>query len=296
MHKFRRTLFSLMVLQIPLWLGAQKSNLYLFDLLEIAGKYELHQPRLLSEFNPDGYNNQPYFIDNYTLILTAAPKEDLANSDIFQLDLRSHEMTRITKTPDREYSPTLSMQDPKLFNCVVVDVENGDKQILWQYPLDRSNGGKAWLKDWENVGYFQEMNDNWVAIFEVGTPNKLYLTNSKTGEKKFISNNIGRALRMTKDGQLIYVHKFSDDYWFLKRLRPETLLSEIVKKTLPGSEDFTLLDDDSILMGQGSKLYRLDQFGENQWKEVANLEKYGITNIKRLAFNGINEMVIVDQK
>ncbi|MBK8505003.1 MAG: hypothetical protein IPL46_23995 [Saprospiraceae bacterium] len=49
-------------------------------------------------------------------------------------------------------------------------------------------------------------------------------------------------------------------------------------------------------MGQGSKLYRLDHLGDNQWHEIADLEGAGISNIKRMAFNGINQLVIVDQK
>lgn len=277
-------------------LQSQKSDLYLFDFLEVAGTYELHHPRLLSEFNQGGYNNQPSFADSYTLLMSAAPADDQTNTDIYEMDLRSKELTRITRTIEREYSPTPSLDDPQSFNCVVVDVNNENKQILWRYPIDRSSGGKYWLKEVDNVGYFRELADDWVAIFEVGTPNKLWVVHKKTGEKKFISNNIGRSLQVMANGQLVYVHKFSDDYWFLKKLVPETFTSEIIKKTLPEAEDFCLLGDDSILMGHGSKLYRLDPSGDNQWEELMNLEKFGLTNIKRLAFNGINQLVIVDQK
>jgi hypothetical protein len=275
---------------------AQSSDLYLVDLLEVAGKYEIHHPRLLSGFNKNGYTNQPSFNGTYSLIATVGAEEEVLNTDIYQLDLRSKNITRITRTADREYSPTPSRQDNQWINCVIVEVNNADNQILWQYPLDRSGGGRPFLKDIKNVGYFCEMTDGWVAVFELGNPNKLSLVNRDTGEKKFISGNIGRCFQLLKNGQLVYVHKFSQDYWFLKKINPISFTSEIIKKTLPGSEDFTILRDDSILMGQAGKLYRLDPIGTNQWQEIANLEQNGIQNIKRLAYNGVNQLAIVDQK
>lgn len=293
---FRSLMFFLLIKVSLLTVQGQQSDLYLFDFLEAAGKYELHHPRLLSGFNPDGYNNQPAFLDSYTLLLSAAPADDLTNTDVYRMDLRTRELTRITRTSDREYSPTPSRDHPQSFNCVVVEVANDDKQILWQYPLDRSDGGKPLLRNQEAIGYFRELPNDWIAIFEVGTPNKLWVINKMSGEKKFISNDIGRCLQVMNNGQLVYVHKFSEDYWFLKKLVPETFTTEIIKKTIPQAEDFVLLGDDSILMGQGSKLYVLDQLGANQWAEVDDLKKYSISNITRLAFNGINQLIVIDQQ
>jgi len=282
------------VLLFSLVLTAQKSDLYLVDLLKTNDRYEIRHPRLLSGFNPDGYTNQPYFTGTNDLLVTAGPADDLLNTDLFQLDLRSRNLTRITRTSDREYSPALSRNDGQWINCVIVEVENKDQQILWQYPLDRSGGGRPFLKQLKDVAYYCEMPAGWVAVFELGTPNKLWLVHQETGDKKFVSSSPGRTLHLTKNGELVYVHKFSDDYWFLKKFNPGTMTSEILKKTLPGSEDFAILTDDSILMGQDSKLFRLD-LGTSQWQEIANLEEYDIRHIRRLAFNGVNQLAIVNQ-
>lgn len=293
----RQALYCLLFLSyLPSFLLGQQSDIFLFDLLEVAGKYELHHPRLLTDFNPNGYNNQPAFIDSYTLLVSVAPADDLVNTDIFRMDLRTRDLTRITQTKDREYSPTPSRDDRQAFNCVVVDLDNDEKQILWQYPLDRSDGGKPLIRNLEGVGYFRELADDWVAIFEVGTPNKLWVVNKKSGDKKFIANDIGRCLQVMSNGQLVYVHKFSEDYWFLKKLVPENFTSEIIKKTLPEAEDFVVLANDAILMGQGTKIYVLDQRGDNQWTLVEDLEKYKISHITRLAYNGINQLTVVNRK
>lgn len=274
----------------------QASELFMVDLDEVADKYEVSNARYLSAFNQGGYNNQPAFVDLYTLLVSVGKKNEAAKTDIFELNLRSKRMTRITKTKDREYSPSISRQDRNMINCVLVEVENNDNQILWQYPHDRSKGGRPLLKGVSQVGYFIELKDDWVAVYEVGTPSKLWLHNRKSGDKKFITANIGRCLQLMQDSTLAYVHKFSDDYWFLKKLNLDDLRSEIIKKTIPGAEDFTVLSDDSIIMGAKSKLYHLDHHGTNTWQEIADLEGMGIQHITRLAFNGINQLAIVDQR
>jgi len=276
-------------------LKAQSSELYVVDLQEVADNYEVDHARYLSSFNTGGYTNQPEFLDLYNLLVTVGPKKEPQNTDLYQLDLRTDQILRITKTPDREYSPMVSMSDKKMLNCVVVDVENDNTQIAWQYPLDRSKGGRPFLKGVQNVGYFCELADSWVAVFEVGSSDKLWIHNRVSGEKKFINANVGRSLKVTKEGYLVYVHKFSNDYWFLKKVHPDTFTNEIIKKTIPKTEDFALLSDDSIIMGKGSKLFHLDPKGTNQWEEIADLRNMGINKITRLAFNGINQLAIVDE-
>ncbi|MBK8505004.1 MAG: hypothetical protein IPL46_24000 [Saprospiraceae bacterium] len=209
---------------------SQRSDLYLVDLLEVAGKFEVHHPRYLSDFNLNGYNNQPYFVDPYTLLTTVAPKAEPLNTDIYQLDLRSKKVTRLTHTADREYSPSLCRDPRNHFNCVIVEVENQDNQILWQYPLDRSGSGQPLLRDVKDVAYFCELPNDRIAVYEVGTPNKLWLVHKDTGEKKFIASNIGRSLQILRSGHLAYVHKFSDDYWFLKKIDPNNFTIEIIKR------------------------------------------------------------------
>ena len=36
-------------------------------------------------------------------------------------------------------------------------------------------------------------------------------------EARKITSSIGRALWTDKDGSIIYIHKFSPDYWYLKK-------------------------------------------------------------------------------
>ncbi len=277
-------------------LMAQRSDLFLFDFTKIVDGYELSRPRLLSNFNTGGYTNQPSFADPYRLLVSAGPAENPTQTDLFELNLRTESVTRLTKTIDREYSPSSDPNQPDQILCVVVEVENDNNQRLWSYPTSLAEGGHGILASAGQVGYFCPLKSGWIAVFELGTPNKLYMYHRKTRERKFISSNIGRTLKQTKDGSLVFVHKISDSYWFLKRLNVDDFIPEVIKKTIPDAEDFTLLDDNSILMGSGSKLYHLDVNGDVMWRELADLQHLGLGNITRLAHNGINMLAIVSDE
>ena len=96
-------------------------------------------------------------------------------------------------------------------------------------------------------------------------------------------NGIGRSMARMNDGKLAYVQKATDKTWYIKSMDVNNYGSDVIIQTLPNSEDFTLLPDGTFIMGSGSKLYTYKVGNpEKQWKEIADLSKYGIFNIRRL--------------
>ncbi|HNL38695.1 MAG TPA: hypothetical protein PKH43_06170, partial [Saprospiraceae bacterium] len=69
--------------------------------------------------------------------------------------------------------------------------------------------------------------------------------------------------------------------------------SDIVVKTLPGSEDFVVLPDGTYLAGNGPKLYQYKPGVQTDWKEIANLSRYGVKKITRLAYGKDNRLAVV---
>jgi hypothetical protein len=52
------------------------------------------------------------------------------------------------------------------------------------------------------------------------------------------------------------------------------------------SEDFALLADGTFIMGNGGKLYAFNATDAvKEWRELVDLTKYGLTNIKRIAIS-----------
>lgn len=272
----------------------QNSDLYIFDLTNDGQNYHLDNPQWLSSFNQGGYTNQPHFIDAYRLLVAVGQMPNPADTDLYEIKLRSKNIGQITRTVDREYSPSLS-QDRNHIQCVLVDTENDNAQILWEYPLDRSSGGRPLLPEANDVGYFAELGEA-IAVFEVGDPHKLFVYDRNSGEKTFVNNNIGRTLKRTPDGTLAYVHKFSDSYWYLKTYDLTTRRSTIVKKTIPEAEYFEVLKDGSYLMAGRSKLYRLDPKGTNEWVDLGSFAPYQIGTVTRIAYNGLNTLAVITTK
>ena len=199
----------------------------------------------------------------------------------------------MTATSQPEYSPT-PMPNKTHFSCIRVEADGAQK--LWADPIDRSNGGYGLFEWHNNIGYHCWMNDNQAALFLVGADDKnhqLVLADNNSRKTQYITSNPGRCIAKTADGDVLYVVKATPETWFLKRYNPQTKSSKIVISTRSGSEDFCLLADGSILMGDGAKVYRYDPNKDMTWNECADLSKYGVKKVSRMTANSQGKIAVV---
>ena len=270
-----------------------KTDLYMFTLLNNGESIKVKDPVYLSGFNPDGYNNQPYFINPGEVYITSN-YYNTQFTDFIKLDISNEKYYRVTATDSiSEYSPT-----PKAlsgyFSAVRVE-KDGVTQSLWLYPNDHSNSGKRIFKDLSNVGYHCWLSEEEVALFLVSTPMKLAIGNLETGNVSNILEDIGRCFQQNSDGDLMFVHKVSDETWYIKSYNIEDRRASIITKTRPNSEDFTLLSDGTIIMAEGSKLFSINPEREENWNEIADLAEFDILKITRLATSR-NRLILVNTK
>jgi hypothetical protein len=280
------TISTMVIAQLP------NTNIYVFSMQREGQQFYFNQPKYLTKFNSKGYNNQPYFVNNNELYMTAQLATDTTQTDIYALNLLTKTRTRLTATPESEYSPMLT-PDRNYFSCVRVDAANTDIQRLWKYPVDRSNSGKPVFKSVSDVGYYQWVNDTLVSMYLVGNPDFMVL--GKTGSQSIVRviPKIGRCFQVRPDGRIAYVQKATENTWLLRALNTNTLGSENITPTVPGCEDFVSLPDGTLIMGNGSKLYRFTPGLDKEWVEVADLRYYKINNIKRLAINRNNDKIAI---
>ncbi|MFN0174486.1 MAG: hypothetical protein ACKVU0_07570 [Saprospiraceae bacterium] len=291
---------TILLLVLPLSAIAQspgKTDILLFSLTTTAdSSWRPEAVRFLTAFNRGGYNNQPNFFGNNELWLTAQFPTDTTQTDIIALDLLLKTQTRVTATPTTaEYSPT-PMPGGKRFSSVRVE-EDGN-QRLWSFPLDRSDNGRPEFPKIYNVGYHCWLRDTLVAFFIVGEneqPHTLQVVGAKGQKPLRIASNIGRCLLKRPDGKLLFVQKATEQTWFLKTWEPKTNTQEIVLKMPAGSEDFTLLTDGTLLTGSNAKLYQFKASRDADWKEVADLSKFGVKKITRLAASKDGKLAVVIQ-
>lgn len=256
--------------------------------------WHLFAPRFITAFNPAGYNNQPQFFSPHEIYLTVQTPADTTQTDIYALNLLLNATTRVTATTTAEYSPT-PMPGGKRFSAVRVEA-NGD-QRLWSFPLDRSDNGYPILPAITNVGYHCWLRDTLLALFLVEENDLHSLSIVGIGQQRpqRIASSIGRALQKLPDGRLAFVQKPTEQTWYIKTYDPVKKTTDILVKTPPGSEDFAVLPDGTLVMGSGSKLLQYNPRHRNDWVEIGDLARYGVRKITRIATSGEGKLAVVVQ-
>jgi len=268
------------------------TNIYAFTYKLAHDKMQLTEGKYLTNFNPNGYNNQPSFV-NDNVLLISSNHYDASQTDIIKLNLRSNKMTRVTATKQGEYSPTL-MPDRRHFS-VIREILGGDvNQILWKYPLNQNHKGIQALDDELTVGYHSWINSTELATFLVGEPHRLVIHNLLEDTPILLDKNPGRSL-ITRAGKLYYIHKMSEANWVLKVFDPFTGNVNSITKTVAGAEDMDIMPNGNIIMTSGSKLYMFNPDKQTDWIEVADLSSFGLSSLNRIKVRR-NKIVLVNAK
>jgi hypothetical protein len=271
--------------------GPPDTEIFLVDLNVESGNLKLGEPRNVT--NRVGYDNQPFFLPSGEGILYTFIGGD-GRADIYQYRLNDGKTIQMTATPESEYSPT-PMPDGKHFSVVRVEVDSS--QRLWKFP---SEGGEPSLvlEELKPVGYHAWGSDDDVVLFVLGRPNSLYHANVASGKSKKIMGSIGRSLhKIPEQSAISFVHKVSEDEWWIKEMSVGSRTIRPLVKTLSGSEDYAWTPGGVILMGKGSKLYKWQSKRDESWVEVADFEGAGLKAISRLAVSPKgNKIAVVSTK
>ena len=104
------------------------TNIYLFQMEQQSDSlFNFVNPKFLTEFNSDGYNNQPSFIANDEIYFSMGSTSEESQTDIISINLKTRIKTQITLSEDSEYSPT-SLLEPYYFSCVRQEADGKNTQ------------------------------------------------------------------------------------------------------------------------------------------------------------------------
>ncbi len=277
-----------------LWSQLPKTEIFHFN-FESTGKkkkWTISNPKLLTFDNKNGYNNQPSFIGDEIYITQSSYSNGGDQTDIVALNVNNKTKSRVTQTGDNEYSPT-AHPDGQSFS-VIKQYKDG-RQHLVKYAMDRKGKGKILFSKHSNIGYHCWLTSTKVALFLVDEAkgHRLVIGDTQTGAIKHVAFNVGRCLKKSPNGNLIYLDKEIEGNWRLKTLKPETGQTILLGQTLTDEEDFEVLPNGYIITGHMGNIYRLEPENGSEWVPIVSLKSF-IKNkkISRIAVKD-NQLALV---
>ena len=253
------------------------TEIFLFDLNVANSKIQVTNGINIS--NNEGYDNQPSFM-NEDYVLFASTRN--GQTDIAQYHINYKSKTFINYTKGGEYTP---LKVPKKYAVSAVRLDEDGKQRLYAYNL--SNGEPTELIKDLVVAYYTWYDDNTTvsAVIEDEQLN-LFVTNITEGKSRKYATKVGRSFHNIPNSNLVsFIYKEGDKRWQIRSLDPSNGITKLIANTMEGVEDICWLDGRTLLSGKNGSLYKLTLKRDNNWKKVADLSSYGITNITRLTIN-----------
>jgi Tol biopolymer transport system component len=275
-----RKIITLLLLFVSIKSFSQAgSEILLFDLSAKKGKLALSNPKNIT--NHKGYDNQPSFHSSEPLVYYSSFNDD-GRSDIKIYNYKTGETKSLTRTTEREYSPTLT-PDGKFISCIIQ--RDNEAQDLGKYPVD--GGQPIVLIDNLIVGYHAWLDQDRVICFVLGQPQTLHIYNVKTKEDKIVAENIGRSLhRIPNKKAMSFVKKTTETEWSIMQLDIETLAITKLIDTMPEREDLCWSPEGRIITSDGAKIYSIDPAKEKDWIELEiKSGKELLKGVTRLAIN-----------
>lgn len=270
------TSFSKALLPVP-GFNLPSTDIWLFD-LSYADGIALSTPRNIT--NRPGYDNQPSFAYSGKQILYTADRN--GQTDIFRYHIAKGTTTRLTNTPESEFSPIM-MHNKTHFSTV--RVERDSSQRLWMFNMHGANPNLI-NKKIKQVGYHCWMGTNNYALFVINKPyNELHvgMVHGKTTTKVF--DNIGRCMQKVPDKSELSFTQVNKDgtTHTITTMNIYTHEISVVTKCVGESQDFAWLPDGSLLMVDADKLYHYHPEKGKEWKMVHAFDAGAFNNITRIA-------------
>ncbi|RDY61200.1 nuclear transport factor 2 family protein [Flagellimonas nanhaiensis] len=272
-----RLFFLFWFLGTTLLIGQTNTEVYLFDLDIQNGEPTLSNPKNIS--NNEGYDNQPSFWDDNTLLFSSTRA---GQTDILKFNINKGSTSSwISDTPSgSEYSP-LRIPEKNAVSAIRLDLDG--LQLLYEYDL-RTGDSKplAELK----IGYHVWYNDH-ILVSSVLKENRLDLvvSNLKDNTHRTLEKNVGRSLHKIPGTDLISFISKENNIWQVKSIDPISGDSERIANTYNNEEDICWLNESVILTGSGKSLFMFDVESGVAWEQVMRFEQEEINNITRIAVN-----------
>lgn len=271
--------FFPVALLLGIWTGSAQggSEVFLFDMETEKDTIRLLNKRNIS--NNDGYDNQPSFYDDNT-VLFASTRE--GQTDIAAFTINSNTTSWISNTRGgSEYSP---LKIPAENTISAIRLDTNGLQLLYRYGFE-SGKSKEILKDLK-VGYHL-WYDQHIIVATVLVENRmdLVVSNLKDGTKFTFQKNVGRSLHKIPNSHLISFISKEGDTGIVKTMDRVSGATEELIELPNNSEDIAWLNDGTIVTGYDNMLLGFKPGTDSEWKLFYRFDATEIRGISRLAIS-----------
>ncbi|HKB13028.1 MAG TPA: hypothetical protein VKD69_20330, partial [Vicinamibacterales bacterium] len=237
-----------------------------------------------------GYDNQPSFSpDGASIFFTS--NRGATQTDIYRYDIGSETTTRVTDTPEGEYSPTVT---PDGQHLSVVRVEADGTQRLWRFTLQGTQPELV-LERVKPVGYHAWADDHTLALFVLGQPATLQLADARSGAAVEVARGINRSIqRVPRSGTISFVDKDEDGSLMVRELDPKTRAVTTIVAAVAGAKeaDLAWTPDGRLLMAEKDVLYGYTR-DASAWTRLADLAALGMHGVTRLAVSPKGDRIAI---
>jgi len=245
--------------------------------------------------NSPGYDNQPSFTPDGAGILFTSIRGG-TQTDIYRYDIASGVTTRVTSTPESEYSPTVT---PDEAHMSVIRAEADGTQRLWRFTID-GRAPELVLTNVKPVGYHAWADDHTLALFVLGPPATLQLADTTTGNASVLATGINRSIqRIPGGGTISFVERAAPAdatggvTLSIRELDPKTKRITPLVDAVAGAReaDCAWTPDGMLVMAEKDVLYgwRRPSTGSGQagagWRRLADLAALGLHGVTRIAIS-----------
>ena len=263
------------------------TEVYLFD-LQIKNDTVLSN--LTNVSNNKGYDNQPSFYDDQTIIFSATRNEQ---TDVAKYNIATKSVSWVTNTSvGSEYSP---LKIPNKTEISSIRLDTTGLQRLYRYDISTGKS-KELLKDLK-VGYHVWYKKNvLVSTVLVDDRMDLIVSNLKDKTNHTAQKNVGRSLHKIPNTELISYISKENENWLIKSMNPISgEIKEIV--ALPKeTEDMCWMADGTILAPKNNIILKFNPKTDKKWEVLHRFKEKEIYKISRMAISPTGKrMVIVSE-
>lgn len=277
MLKYRFT--TLLIFISRLLIAQSNTEIFVMDLDFSEENFQVSNFENIS-INQD-YDSQPFFIDNEQIVY--ARTYDV-QTDIVKYHLKEKSLINLSETTiGGEYSPQLI---PNTTNYSAVRLDTTGLQRIYKYnAFTKTN---ILLIESLQVAYYSFYDKNRILSSVLSGNNlDLVFSDLKKRTNDTLLTKVGRSIHRVPNNEFMMSYTAINDEknMDIYQLDINSLESFFVDQLPVGVQDHIWLNESTLLIGSLDKLFLLDLFGNGDWKLVADLSKYNIRDITRLAVN-----------